>query len=301
MGSPPLWIVIPAALAGAAGFGLAGALQHTATIRAQARPALRPGLVRDLIQQPLWVTSLLATVVGSALQLVALANGPVAMVQPLLVTGLLFAVLFRSLLARHRPRAYTMLGAGLCAIGLAGFLVVARPPGGAATLSLTDALPLAGGLAVALIGCLSVAFHRARAALDPCRLLSLVACCTGSARVWRRSRRGLFSPRVSAHSSSIGRCTRWPSSARAASSLTQHAYRAHPILAPAQAVITLTDPLVGVSIGVLWLHERLQAGVADVVGEVLALATMACGVWMLAHHTPDFPRPEPRAHPLGEQ
>src|ERR1700754_1328444 len=152
-----LWIAIPAALGSAFCFGLTGALQHAAARRVAARPALHPSLLLDLGRQPVWLFSLLANVGGSALQLVALATGPLVLVEPLLVTGLLFAVLIRSYMARRPPRASVLIGASMCGAGLATFLVVARPTGGVDCLSLGQALPLGLGLAVLLVVLLTIA------------------------------------------------------------------------------------------------------------------------------------------------
>src|SRR4051794_41650861 len=49
-------------------------------------------LLVDLAHRPKWVLGISADVGSFALQAVALAFGPLALVQPLLVTGLLFAV-----------------------------------------------------------------------------------------------------------------------------------------------------------------------------------------------------------------
>ena len=45
----------------------------------------------------------------------------------------------------------------MCAAGVAGFLVIARPSGGGSTVSLPSVMPLAAGLAVAVAGCLALA------------------------------------------------------------------------------------------------------------------------------------------------
>jgi drug/metabolite transporter (DMT)-like permease len=57
-------------------------------------------------------------------------------------------------------------------------------------------------------------------------------------------------------------------------------------VSPPLAVITVTDPLVGIGIGVLWLDERLSDTPGRVVGQVLGLAAMALGVWLVAHRAP---------------
>lgn len=70
--------------------------------------------------------------------------------------------------------------------------------------------------------------------------------------------------------------------------LNQNAFREGELASPAVAVITVTDPLVGIGIGTLWLREGLAAGPGAVTGEVLALAGMAAGVWFVAHRAPQL-------------
>jgi hypothetical protein len=74
--------------------------------------------------------------------------------------------------------------------------------------------------------------------------------------------------------------------------LNQNAYQSDRSMAPALAVITVTDPLVGIGVGVLWLEENLQTGVGPVIGQVLGLGTLAVGVWLLAHGAPQLARDE---------
>jgi drug/metabolite transporter (DMT)-like permease len=246
------------------------------------RPALRPSLILDLARQPLWAASLLANVVGSGLQILALANGPLALIEPMLVTDLLFATVIRSLLVHRWPPLFVLVGAALCCGGLAAFLVLAHPPSGSTAVSLTTVLPYALGLAVLLVGCLLIA---ARWSGEPRALTLALATgllygvAAGSAKVAT----GAF---LSA--GALGLLTSWPIYAMALLGptgflLNQNAFQAHPAMAPTLAVITVTDPLVSIGVGVLWLHETLQANVGLVLGQVLALLAMVVGVWQLAH------------------
>jgi drug/metabolite transporter (DMT)-like permease len=68
--------------------------------------------------------------------------------------------------------------------------------------------------------------------------------------------------------------------------LNQNAFREGEMVSPPLAVITVTDPLVGIGIGVLWLGEDIGGSPGAVVGEVLGLAAMALGVWLVAHRAP---------------
>src|SRR5690242_15890678 len=76
--------------------------------------------------------------------------GALALVQPLLVTGLLFAAGLAAALRRRRhPPDRIMLAGVLCAAaGIASFLAVGRPGGGKQAVGLEAVLPLVTSLAV---------------------------------------------------------------------------------------------------------------------------------------------------------
>jgi drug/metabolite transporter (DMT)-like permease len=276
-----LFIAVPAAMGAAASFGVTGPLQNRATKRVPSRQALRPGLLIDLAHQPLWVLSIVATVVGSALQVVALDYGPLILVQPLLVTGLLFAVVISAGMARRRPDRIIMVGSSCCVAGLAAFLLVARPTPGKDTISGYAVFPLGIGLAAVLALCLGFAARHAGRA----RVLAL-ALATGVVFgvtaglvkvVVGQLRYGLAGPFQSWTLYAV--CVIGPLGFL----LSQNTYQAGQLVSPALAVITTVDPLVGIGIGLLWLDERLRATPGAVVGEVLSLAVMTAGIVALAH------------------
>jgi hypothetical protein len=286
-----LVIAFPAALGSAICFGMTGALQHTAAMRVAARPALRPSLLVDLARQPIWLLSLLANIGGSALQLLALSNGPLVLVQPLLVSGLVFAVVIRSMMAHRPPAGTVVLGASLAAAGLAVFLLLAKPSGGIEWLTFGQALPLAAGLTALLAILLGVASRFG----GEIRTFALA----GGAGVLYGVTAGVAKLALGVlHDDGLGTLLRsWPLYAvlvigPAGFLLNQNAYQSDRSMAPALAVITVTDPLVGIGVGVLWLEENLQTGVGPVIGQVLALTTLAVGVWLLAHGAPQLARDE---------
>lgn len=278
------YIAVPAALAAAGSFGLTAVLQHHATRMVPPHGALRPGLLFDLIQQPVWLASVGANVAGIVLQVVALKYGPLMLVQPLLVTGLLFAVLFGSWFARHPPDRVLMLGAGCCVVGLAAFLLLARPSGGGGELTVDEALPLAIGLACLLTLCLSIASRAAGEA----RGLALALACgvlygvtAGLIKlVVEQFDRGILAGFQ--HWTLYAVCVIGP----VGFLLNQNAYQAERVAAPALAVITTTDPLVAIGVGRLWLGEHIRTGGLEVFGEVASLGMMAGGILALAHRAP---------------
>ena len=280
-----LWIAVPAALGSAVSFGFTGALQHIATTRVRERPALRPALLLDLARQPIWLGSLAANLTGTALQLLALDTGPLVLIEPLLVSGLLFAVIIRALLGRRLPPGRVVLGASLCGAGLAVFSLLAKPTGGASYVSLGAVLPLAIGLAAVLVLALAVASRyrgdaRAYALAAAAGVLFGVTAGLAKLALGQLTDDGL-----------TGVLRDWPVYAMIVLGptgflLNQNAFQATRNMAPALAIITVTDPLVSIGVGVLWLDENLQPGPGPVVGQVFALLGLIAGVWLLAGDSP---------------
>jgi drug/metabolite transporter (DMT)-like permease len=280
-------VVLPvvAALAGAAVYGVTGVLQQRSARKVQGEPTNQVGFVRGLIGQPLWLFSTIGSVAGFGLQGLALGTGPIVLVQPLLVTGVLFAALTGFLLG-HRAVDWPLMGSlVLTAGGLAAFLLVARPSAGNATLTVAEVLPLAIALFVLLVACVWLALRTSGLA----RALSLalasgivygVTAAVAKVTISEFQARGV-----------VGGLTHWSLWALVVLGplgflLNQNAFRESELVSPTLAVITVTDPLVGIGIGVLWLDETIWGTAGAVVGEVLGLAAMALGVWLVAHRAP---------------
>jgi drug/metabolite transporter (DMT)-like permease len=272
-----LMIAVPAAVLGAAGFGLATAAQQRATHEVETTGTLNPRLITSLLRRPMWLLGLVATVVALVLQLVALAFGAIAVVQPLLVTGVVFAAAFSSLMSRRRPDPLILLGALLCAAGLAAFLLLARPiPGAVEHIDLWNGLPLAIGLAAAVVACLIYAATVRHAS----RVLAL-ALATGIMYgvtaglmkvVTGQLREGLFEPFQ--HVTLYAVCVVGPIGFL----LSQNTFQQGRMVSPAVAVITSADPVVAVLIGVFWLGERLDSSPALLAGQCVAALVVIAGI-----------------------
>lgn len=131
------------ALVAAIAFGWSTALMHHSTSRAPKHVAGVVGLLRHLVVQRRWLLGMAASLAGLALHTLALRLGSLAVVQPLVVTALVFAFLFRAALDRQRPPPAVVGWVLLTAAGLAVFLVAAgtttgtdRPSGRAAVVLL---------------------------------------------------------------------------------------------------------------------------------------------------------------------
>jgi hypothetical protein len=279
-------------LAAALVFGISSVADQRSTKRVQSRRALSPRILLDLVRQPLWLTAIGANVLGFALQVVALDFGSLALVQPILVCDLVFAVLIAWYL-RHRadrqrpgsrPGVLVIFG-GVAATtaGVAGFLAIGQPSGGQTRASLSILPPLAAGLVVVVGGCLAVAARNRE--LRPLALALACGVCYGVAAF-------VIKIVTSEFGGGLARLfSDWPIYVLAVVGpvgflLNQDAFQQGTLLAPVQAIITTADPVISIALGVLWLHVRLRSGPAATLGVVASLLVMTAGIVIIARSSP---------------
>ena len=278
-----------AAIAAALVFGAASVADQRSTKRVKRRGPLSPRIFVDLARQPLWLVSIVGTVVGFALQVVALRFGPLALVEPLLICDLIFAVLINSYL-RNRWDPGLLGGVIAAAAGVAGFLAIARPTNGNSTVSFIVVLPLGAGLAAAVIGCLAVA-----ARSETLRPLALALACGINYGV------AAFLVKLVVSDVSgglVGLLTDWPIYALAVVGplgflLNENAFQQGTLIAPVLSIITVCDPLISIALAALWLDEKLNSTPGGIAGEVISLLLMIAGIVIVAHRAPKVSEPGP--------
>ncbi len=269
-------------LAAALVLGIASVADQRSTKRVKRRQALSPRIFLDLVRQPLWLASIGGIVAGFVLQVLALRFGPLALVEPLLVCDLVFAVLISAYLA-HRYDPIVLGGVIATAAGVAGFLVIGRPSNGHPSVGFFVVLPLAAGLAAAVGGCLAVARRGDR--LRPLALALACGICYGVAAF-------LIKLVVSDTAGGLtGILTDWPIYALAVVGplgflLNENAFQTGALIAPVMAIITVCDPLISIALAALWLDERLSSTAAGIAGEVISLIVMSAGIVVVAHRAP---------------
>jgi drug/metabolite transporter (DMT)-like permease len=284
-------------LAAALVLGIASVADQRSTKRVQRRRALNPRIFLDLVRQPLWLASIGGTVIGFALQVLALRFGPLALVEPLLVCDLIFAVLISAAL-RHRYDPTLLGGVLATAAGVVGFLAIGRPTNGHSSVGFLVVLPLGAGLAAAVAGCLAVA--RRSESLRPLALALACGICYGVS--------AFLIKLVVSHTGGIaGILTDWPIYALAVVGplgflLNIDAFQTGALIAPVMAIITVCDPLISIALAALWLDEKLSSTAADIAGQVISLVVMSVGIVIVAHRAPhlsagararDEPSPDP--------
>lgn len=276
------WLIgAPAAVTAGASFGGASLLQHQAAHEVPERVPLRLGLLLELIRIRKFRYGVGCAAVGFGLQIVALHAAPLAVVQPILVTGVLFYLLWATVFF-HRPvDPMLALGALLALAGLSGFLLIASPRAGSSNISGVAVIPLGIGLAAVVMVCLFIA---ARTRHENRTIPFAVA-----TAVFYGVTAGLIRSLVTAPIGGVGGLfTAWQLYAIIAIGpigflLNQNAFQEGVVGSVAVGIITVGDPMVSIGLGVAWFEDRLTGGAGPVAGQVLLLMVMAGGIVMLTH------------------
>lgn len=284
MTPPTAWlaIAVPSAIVGAASFGLASVVQQRATKEVPKINTMNPRLLLELVRKPIWVASVLTVIVGLSLQVVALAFGPLMLVQPLLVTSVLFAAVYSAWIAKRQLDGLVMLGALCCMGGLSAFLLLARPSGADRTVITQQALPLAVILAIVFGACLLAATRFP----GEVRVISL-ALATGVLYGVTAALMKVVAEQVRAggiaepfqHWVLYSVCVIGPCGFL----LSQNTFQQGKLISPALAMITTVDPLVGVAIGVSWFGENMVSSPIVLAGEAVAGVAIVGGIALLTH------------------
>jgi drug/metabolite transporter (DMT)-like permease len=132
-------------------------VRQRATMDLPADQSVSPRMFATLLRRPLWWAGTAVAVAGYVFQALALVKGSLFVVQPLLVSALLFALPLSARLAGRRVTHREWLWAALLTVALAFFVLLARPgpPDRPATLLLSSIVAV-GCLAV-VVGCILVA------------------------------------------------------------------------------------------------------------------------------------------------
>jgi len=273
-----------AAVAASITFGASDVIEQRATHTVPERRPMDIRLFVDLVGSRLWRIGITVDIAASAMQAVALHFGPLSLVQPILVCDLLFAAVMSAVLRRRRPDRVMAAGVVCCAGGLAMFQVAARPQAGTVAVSPTIMLPLGVGIAAAVAFCFAVARLSPRKGLPLATAFACGAVFGVTAFLLKEITLTIgngFSPPSQ----------QWPLYAFVILEpigflLNQNAFQESSLIAPVLAIRTVTDPVVAISIGLVWLDERIASTPADIAAEVAGLIIMTAGVYALAHRSP---------------
>lgn len=272
---------IPLALLAALLFALGTVLQQKASLDAPSTAqGSHAGLLLRMAARPVWLAGIAADALGFGAQAIALTVGRLAVVQPLLVASVVFALPLGARLTGQRVSRRDVGAAVLVTVALAVFLLVANPSGGRGDAPLSAWLiagaALGGGSALLALLARGAPRKRKAALLGAGAglLFALSAALTKS--VGEQVRHGLLGVFADWHLYALALV------GYASLTLNQLAL-ATGALAPAIATATALDPLASVVLGIALLGETLATSALGAAVAVTALAAALAGIAALAH------------------
>src|SRR5262245_17128392 len=111
-------------------FALAAALQQQGALSLPTGSPAKPSSLLALVGQTMWLLGTIALLTGYVFQAAALDRGRLAIIQPLLVTTVVFALPLGYLLTRQHVGRREIIGAAVILIGLGLFTYFGDPAGG---------------------------------------------------------------------------------------------------------------------------------------------------------------------------
>lgn len=279
--------VVAASLGATAFFALATALKHRSAGRspdAQQFGAREVGrFIAATARSPLYLAGLLADVGGLGLQVYALHIGALAVVQPLMITALLFSLVLNHRFAGTRITGAELWWAAVLIASLVGFLFASGAvAAGRDAKILADHGPAtaAGVVAIAAaLACLTLARrlpHGRGAALIGIAVGITYACTAAliksSTNIAVRGPGALLTswqPYVLIAAGAAGLL------------LSQLAFQAGPLTASLPAIATV-DPLLSVALGVFVYDERLRPGLVAGAGDAAFLVALSAAAIFLS-------------------
>ena len=279
------------ALVAALLYALGSVLQQRAGLDEPSEGSSSSLLLR-MARRPVWLAGIAADALGFVAQAIALSIGRLAIVQPLLVASVVFALPLGARITGQRVRRADVGAALLVTAALIAFLTIADPSGGRDDAPLGD-WAIAGAVSAAIIAPLVVTAMR----LGPSRKAALLGAATGILF-------GLGAALTKAVTDQladdlIGVLVDWQLYALiavgyVAMTLNQMALSTG-VLAPAVATSMAFDPIASVVLGVTLLQESIHETPLGVIATLGSLIAALVGIAILSRSQSGPPAVKPGA------
>jgi drug/metabolite transporter (DMT)-like permease len=273
-------MVFFAGLVGSVCLGLGWVLQQRVAAQAALSEMLSFRLLLHLMTHRTWLFGIGAMAAGAALGGWALQLGSVALVEPLLTANLLFAFIFAAWLNRSRPDVHEIAGAVLLSAAVGVFIGIGHPSSTDDPQWTRSTSALAIGVTAAVAFALVVAAKRRRLIIESTLIATAAGVMYG---LQDMSTRATFLA-IDRHGWAGAFTGIWPYVVFGAAIFgilfSQSAFRAARLdysLPPT----SVTEPLVGIALGITVLGDRLSVSPGALTAELLCLVAMVAGVVLI--------------------
>jgi uncharacterized membrane protein len=260
-------------------FALAAALQQKGTLDLPTISLAQPSSLVRLAGQTTWLVGTLALLAGYVLQASALDRGRLAIIQPLLVTTVVFALPLGYFLTRQHVGRREIVGAAVIVLGLGLFAYFGDPAGG------KDNAPgrewVIAIVAIAVVSGVLLAFGGRGGQ-------SMKAAVNGTvAGMLFGLSSALTKPTLEYLHESIGTMlSHWEAYTLALAGVLGFVLQQVSLgtgrLAPSVATVSVANPLVGILIGVLLLDERFSRPTWHIVLALVGLGLALIGAVVIS-------------------
>ncbi len=272
--------------------GLGFVLQQHAAAQAPLSDMLSFRLLLDLVKVPRWLAGIACMVAGQILGAVALSQGDLSRVAPLLATNLLFAMALARRLSGQRLGFTGWAGVVMLSGGVAGFMVAGQPVGTDQQVSALRHWAVFGTVAGVAVVLVLIARHLALFEEPP-----LLAAAAG-ALYGLQDAMTRVSGRILDESGVSGLLMSWQPYALVALAVTglmlvQSAFEAGPLRMSLPS-LTATEPIAAIACGIGFLGDKVRLTLPALAGEILGLLAVVAGVFLLGRHPamPSGARPD---------
>lgn len=275
--SPGLLALIAAFL-----FALAATLQQKGALGLPGVSLADPSSLVSLAKQRAWLLGTVCLLVAYAVQAVALDDGKLAIVQPLLVTTVVFALPLGYWLTGQQVSRRQALGAVVVIVGLAVFAVFGDPAAGNSNAPADE-----WAIAIVIIGALSGVLLVLASRNDGVKRAAYYGIVSGALFGLSAC---LVKPTLSALHESVGAVlSSWEFYGMAVAGIIafvlQQVSLGVGFLATSVSAVSVTNPIVSVTLGALILDERLSRPGWHVVLAVAGIAVAMAGAVVVSAAT----------------
>jgi uncharacterized membrane protein len=267
--------------------GAASNAAGTAFQRKAAAPLKQGGGLRFLLQlmrQPAWVLGIVGVAGAALFQALALVNGPIALVQPLFVLELPFALMIAGPLLQRRMPRVGWYGVGGVVAGLALLLAAAAPSGSVTQAPMSMWIPALIGCYGLIAGAVAVARWSDSPLVRAASLGSAAAVGNAMTAALLKSATGTFADHGFGAFLRVWQTYGFALTGIAAVLLLENALQAGS-LAASQPALTIGDATVSLLLGITVFGESIRTG-WWVVPELIGVGMICAGVVVLTRAIP---------------
>jgi uncharacterized membrane protein len=271
-------------------FAVAATLQQKGALNLDGVSLANPKSLVQLVGQRMWLFGTAALLVGYVLQAAALDRGRLAVIQPLLVTTIVFALPLGWWLTNQHVGRREVVGAAVIILGLGAFTIFGDPAGGKDNAPNDE-----WALAIVVLGLICAVLLLVSRGGTPTTIAAVYGSVAG---ILFGLSAALTKPTVELLHEGVGTMlSHWECYALAVAGVLGFVLQQVSLgtgrLAPSVATVSVVNPVVGVLLGILIFDERFSRPTWHVVVAIISLLLALGGAVLISLASRPGPEPGP--------